>query len=132
MQNQIVVRYQDGRFLKGVTTDFIAGKEVFHVTETASSAAKPVEVQVSDLKAVFFVKDLVGNPDHKEQLAFDPSKPVAGRKIYVLFKDGERIVGLTQGYKPGRAGFFLVPADPRSNNERIYIVTSSTQEIKFL
>lgn len=132
MQNQIVVRFLDGRSLKGFTTDFIAGKEVFHVTETASSSIKPVEVQVSKLKAVFFVKDLVGNADYKERLAFDPSKPAPGRKIYVLFKDGERIVGLTQGYKPGRAGFFLVPADPLSNNERIYIVTSSTQEIKFL
>jgi hypothetical protein len=132
MQNQIVVRYKDGRILKGITTDFIAGKEAFHVSETASAAAKPVEVQVADLKAVFFVKDLVGNADHKERLDFDPSKPAPGRKIYVLFKDGERIVGLTQGYKPGRVGFFLVPADPLSNNDRIYIVTSSTQEIKFL
>ena len=132
MQNLIVVRYRDGRFLKGFTTDFIAGKEFFHITETASASAKPIEVQVSELKAVFFVKDLAGNADHKERLAFDPSKPVAGRKIYVHFKDGERIVGLTQGYKPGRSGFFLVPADPLSNNDRIYIVASATQEIKFL
>ncbi|NJD61787.1 MAG: hypothetical protein FIA93_03610 [Deltaproteobacteria bacterium] len=132
MQNRIVVRYQDGRLLKGITTDFIAGKEAFHVTETASPSAKPVEVQVSKLKAVFFVKDLLGNAHHKERLDFDPSKPAPGRKIFVQFKDGERIVGLTQGYKPGRDGFFLVPADPLSNNERIYVVTSSTQEIKFL
>jgi len=132
MQNKIVVRYQDGRILKGFTTDFIAGKENFHITATASASAKPFEVQVSKLKAVFFVKDLVGNANHKEKLTFDPSKPAPGLKIYVRFKDGERIVGVTQGYKPDRPGFFLVPADPLSNNERIYVVTSATQEIKFL
>lgn len=132
MQNKVVVRFRDGRLLKGFTADFIAGKELFHVAETASALDKPVEVHLSDLKAVFFVKDLGGNPEHKERLSFDPSKRVPGRKIFVLFKDGEQIVGLTQAYQPGRPGFFLVPADPVSNNVRIYIVSSATQEIKFL
>lgn len=132
MQNRIVIRYQDGRKLKGFTGDFIAGKEFFHITETGVLSEKPVEVRVSELKAVFFVKDLEGNATYEEQKAFDPSKPIAGRKIYVRFNDGEQIVGFTQGYKPGRAGFFLVPADPLSNNDRIYIVCSATQKIKFL
>lgn len=132
MQNKVVARFQDGRLLKGFTGDFIAGKEVFHIAETASTSAKPVEVHVSELKAVFFVRDLVGNAEHNERLSFDPSKPVQGRKIYVHFKDGERCVGSTQGYEPGRPGFFLVPADPLSNNERMYVVSSATQEIKFL
>jgi len=117
---------------KGFTGDFIAGKEFFHVTETATSSEKPAEVRVSDLKAVFFVKDLAGNPDYKEQNTFEPSKPVAGRKIYVRFNDGEQIVGFTQAYKPGRAGFFMVPADPLSNNDRIYVICSAAREIKFL
>lgn len=132
MQNRIVIRYADGRTLKGFTTDFIAGKDFFHITATGSASDKPTPVSVSDLKAIFFVKDLVGNAKHKERNAFDPSKPVAGRKISVRFKDGEQIVGLTQGYKPGRAGFFMVPADPLSNNERIYVVCSAAQEISFL
>jgi len=132
MQNLIVIRYQDGRSLKGFTGDFIAGKDFFHVIKTVTSTEKSVEVRVSELKAVFFVKDLAGNAAYEEQKDFDPSKPVAGRKISVRFNDGEQIVGFTQGYKPGRAGFFLVPADPLSNNDRIYVVCSAAQEIKFL
>ncbi len=132
MQNRIVIRYIDGRILKGFTSDFIAGKDVFHFTTSGLPTDKPVQVDVCALKAIFFVKDHVGNAEHKEQNAFDPSKPVAGRKISVRFKDGEEIVGLTQGYKPGREGFFMVPADPRSNNERIYVVCSAAMEIKFI
>ena len=132
MQNRIVIRYQDGRLLKGFTGDFIAGKEIFHISQTATSADKPVEVRVSELKGVFFVKELAGNPSYDERKEFDPAKPAAGRKIYVRFKDGEQLVGITQGYQPGRPGFFVVPADPLSNNDRIYVVASATEEIKFL
>ena len=52
--------------------------------------------------------------------------------MQVTFKDGEVLVGTTQGYQPGRPGFFLLPADPRSNNERCYIVTSATQTVTFV
>lgn len=132
LQNRIVIRYIDGRVLKGFTSDFIAGKDFFHYTEKGLPTDKPVQIEVSALKAIFFVKDHAGNPQHKERNAFDPSRPVAGRKISVRFRDGEEIVGLTQGYKPGRAGFFMVPADPLSNNERIYVVCSAAVDIKFV
>jgi hypothetical protein len=132
MQNRIVARYLDGRILKGFTADFKAGKEIFHITETSSTSVKPVEIRVSELKAVFFVKELAGNVAYKERKVFDPSKPVAGRKIQVQFNDGELIVGTTTGYQPGRTGFFVIPADPLSNNERIYVISSATQEIKLL
>jgi hypothetical protein len=132
MRNRIVARYLEGRVLKGFTVDFMAGKEIFHITEASSTSGKPVKVLVSELKAVFFVKDLVGNPAYTDRKVFDPSRPVAGRKIEVQFRDGEQIVGTTTGYQPGRTGFFLIPADPLSNNERVYVVSSATQEIRFL
>jgi hypothetical protein len=31
-----------------------------------------------------------------------------------------------------RAGFFLLPADQRSNNERCYVVAAATREISLL
>jgi hypothetical protein len=44
-----------------------------------------------------------------------------GRKIGVVFKDGEVLVGTTQGYDRSRPGFFVVPADAESNDERVYV-----------
>jgi hypothetical protein len=131
--NNVVARLTDGRVVKGFTNDFLPGKDRFHLAlAQAPTGSKPVEIQVKDLKALFFVKDFAGNPQHDEHKEFDPSRPPAGRKIAVLFRDGELLVGTTQGYQPGRPGFFLLPADPKSNIERCYVVASAAQKISFI
>jgi small nuclear ribonucleoprotein (snRNP)-like protein len=133
MQNKIVVRYQDGRILKGTTGDFLPTKPVFHVSAIdAPRDAKPVQVQVADVKAIFFVKDFVGNAERKKTQEFQAGKPVVGRKIRVIFQDGETLVGTTQGYDASRPGFFVVPADPASNNERCFVVTAATRQVSFI
>ena len=90
-----------------------------------------MEVRVADLKALFFVKDFGGDPTHHDLKAFDPARPQAGRKIVVTFTDGEVMVGTTQGYDPARPGFFVVPADPGSNNDRCFVVTAAVKQVKF-
>jgi hypothetical protein len=131
--NRVVVRFADGGLVKGTTSDFLPGRETFHVSEAlAAPGAAAVEIRMRDLKAVFFVKDYAGDPKHVEKKQFDPSRPPAGRRIRVVFKDGEVFVGTTQGYQPDRPGFFVVPADPTANTERCYVVTASTNEVSFL
>ena len=131
--NKVVARFRDGSMVKGVTSNFLPAKDRFHVSVAAAPAgSKPVEIELKDLKALFFVKDFAGNPQHAEQKEHDPDHPPVGRRIRVAFKDGEELVGTTQGYQPGRPGFFLVPADAGSNIERCYVVSASTREIAFL
>jgi hypothetical protein len=131
--NKVVARFADGRLLKGMTADFVPAKDLFHVTPAmAPPGTKPLEVRTSDLKALFFVKDFGGDPDYAERKEFDPSRPVAGRRIRVVFEDGEVLVGVTQGYQPGRSGFFVEPADPRSNNDRCYVVATATRSVAFI
>lgn len=133
IQNKIVVRYADGRLEKGITSDFFPNKDTFHVQPHAQGPnAKPVEVRISELKAIFFVKNFAGNRDHREKNEFEPGKNVLGRKIQVVFKDGEILVGTTTGYQPDRSGFFIVPADSQSNMERCYVVTKATRDVKFI
>ena len=129
LPNRIVARYADGRMLKGTTQDFAPAKDSFHVIGS-EGGARPVKVVVSELKAVFFVKSLVGNAAYHEVKEFDG--PTSGRKVQVTFKDGEVLVGSTQAYQADRPGFFMVPADPQSNNDRIYIVASAVQKVTFL
>ena len=130
--NKVVARFTDGRTLRGLTYDFEASKASFHIIEAdAAPGTRPVEVQLQELKAVFFVKDFAGDPQHKERKEFDPAHPPLGRKIRVVFKDGETLVGVTPGYQSGRAGFFLLPADADSNTQRCYVVASSAQSILF-
>lgn len=130
--NRVVARFQDGRMLKGFTTDFLATKDRFHlVVEGSSPGTKPAEVIVAELKALFFVKSFTGNPEHEEPSEF-PDRTAAGRRIRIIFKDGEIMAGTTQGFDRARPGFFVVPVDFRSNNERCFVVTAATDKVLFL
>jgi hypothetical protein len=130
--NKVVARFADGHMVKGMTADFFPNKDSFHVSPAGVDGTGPVEIRTLDLKALFFVKSFEGDPDYAERKVFDPSRPPAGRRIRVAFKDGEVLVGTTTGYQPGRPGFFLEPADANSNNERCYVIASSAGDISFL
>jgi hypothetical protein len=131
--NQIVARFQDGRMLKGFTTDFLPSRDRFHiVTENSPPGVKPAEVVLAELKALFFVKSFKGNPEHEEPSEFPEDKAVVGRRIRVIFKDGEILAGTTQGFDRSRPGFFVTPVDSRSNNERCFVVTAATDKVLFL
>jgi len=133
MNNKVVARFADGRIIKGTTNDFGPAKTSFHVAPAdAPPNSRPLSVDVKDLKALFFVKDFAGRPAYNERNEFDASRPVLGRKIKVIFKDDEVLVGVTQGYQPGRPGFFMVPADQDSNIDRCFVVSASAREIALL
>ena len=133
ISNKIVIRYIDGRVEKGITTDFFPNRDFFHIQlQKAGPDARPLEIHVQELKAVFFVKDYEGNRDYNDKKEFEPGKNVAGRKIQVVFADGELMVGTTTGYQPDRTGFFVVPADMKSNIERCFVVMKATREVKFI
>ena len=128
--NRIVAHFQDGRVMKGFTTDFLPAKSQFHMTlEEQGGATKPVEVHLPELKALFFVKSFAGDPEH--QRSNEPGQGGAGRRLRVVFKDGEVIVGTTQGYDRSRPGFFVIPVDT-GNNERCFVVAAATQEVTFI
>jgi len=133
IQNKIVVRYQDGRVSKGYTNNFMPNKDFFHLVPLdAPAGSKPLEVNVNILKAVFFVKDFTGDSKFQEKKTFDTAKPVVGKKIKVVFLDGEELIGTTQGYQPGRPGFFVFPVDPQSNQDRAFVFTAATREVSFI
>ncbi len=127
MQFQVVVHFADGRILKGHATDFFPNKETFHLNEKGSGETS--EIKISELKGVFFVKTFAGNPAHHERKDFE--RPGMGKRIQVKFKDGEMLIGYTSGYSPDRAGFFVFPADPESNNEKVFVVMAATESVSF-
>lgn len=128
---KVVARFSDGRIIKGTTSDFVPEADRFHVdVETVPEGSRAVEVEIRDLKALFFVKDLQGDPQHGEKKEFDPSYPQVGTRIRVVFDDGKVLVGTRDGYHP--QGFFLVPVDARSNIERCWVALGAVQETAFL
>ena len=130
---KIVVRYTDGRVLRGYTHDFFPNKSLFHLKLIADgNKNKVIEVHIKELKAVFFVKDFFGNPSYNEEKDFEEGKNPHGRKIEVTFKDGEILSGSTVGYDPNRPGFFIFPVDPRSNNLKIFVISTSVTKVRYL
>lgn len=133
MNNKVVARFVDGRTIKGTTVDFLPGKDAIHVIESNSPAdAIAIPIRMRELKALFFVKDLVGDPQRSKAREPGPARPSAGRAIKVVFNDGEVLVGTTTGFQYGRPGFFVEPEDASANEERCYVLVAATQEITLL
>ena len=131
--NKIVAHFKDGQVAKGLTVDFNPAKERFHLLdENGVMDAPKREIAVADLKGLYFVRDLEGDLGHAKSNIFDPQDLTPGSRIRVTFRDGEIMQGITQGYTPGRPGFFMVPADRRSNTQRCYVNTSAAKDIVFL
>jgi hypothetical protein len=129
---KVVVRYIDGRVLKGSTHDFFPNKDRFHLFLPTNSGEQCVEISLKDLKAVFLARDFVGDPEYAEHKKYMNGEKTTGRKLEVTFQDGEVMVGSTLGYDRNRPGFFLLPADPKSNNVRIFVVASAAKQVRQL
>jgi hypothetical protein len=126
--NRVVVAFLDGRRLKGYVFNFSALKESFRLFPNQPEDQKTgTDVLMKDLKAVFFVKDFVGNRDYKEAPSTNGVKH--GRKAVVTFKDGEELSGATEAYNPQKLGFFMFPLDPSSNNLRIFVVNKNVRQV---
>jgi hypothetical protein len=114
---KIVVHFRDGKLIKGFSNDFFPNKSHFHMTTDFSE--ETLQVSVASLKAIFFVKDFEGDPEFGERKGFMEGQKTQGRKVRVIFQDN-------------RQGFFLTPADPQSNNDRVFVVSAATSDIEFI
>jgi hypothetical protein len=130
ISNVVVARFQDGRVVKGITNDFSPNRPLFHVDP--QDGAKAVEIRTRQLKALFFVASLQGNRERQDARGFiaGPAETPQGKKIAVRFRDGELLCGYTLTWTPERDGFFMFPADSGTNNQRIFVITAATLEIK--
>ena len=117
---RVIVRFLDGRILKGTTEDFAPGVRDFTLRPLGKHTA--LQIRVAGLKAIFYVKYFDGRPFYTERKSIYGQRRPDARKVTVHFSDGEHICGWTQIEHPDAAGFFLYPGDRDSNNERIYVV----------
>ena len=125
--NKVVASFKDGTVMKGHTSDFFPNRKGFH---PELPGGERVTIDTEKLKAIFFVKDFTGDQNRKD--VYHDAISGGGRKIQVKFKDGELVIGYSQGYSPDRLGFFIIPANIQNNNERIFVVNSATEEVVFL
>lgn len=120
----IVARRLDGRLSKGRVMSFEPATEIVVAREDGFVDRVPA----AELKAVFFVKDLKGDPRRDDRRSYRDSQ-LLGRRIWVEFRDGEPMAGWSQSYRRGCEGFYLFPTDPDSNIEMAWIYSHATRSV---
>ena len=117
--------------VKGYSYDFSADAGNFQLYPLGGeSKRRTIRARLQDLKAVFFVRDFVGNSQYADRKAFAGGERPLGRKVEVVFTDGEVLTGYTLGYGRERLGFFLFPTDARSNNLRVFVVAEAVRDLR--
>ena len=135
LKKKAIVRYQNGEIIKGWVEDFRPDRDSFILFPLIEySEEERIEIEFSSLKAVFFVKDFIGDKDYKKvrTFNFDLKITPSQRKLIVNFKDGEHLYGTSHNYGRYEVGFFMYPTDPKDNSERIFVVNSAVESVRLM
>jgi hypothetical protein len=82
------------------------------------AGSAPERIPANRVKAIFFMAT-----------AGAKVTTPTGQKVRVTFNDGRQVAGFSTDFKGTEPGFFLTPADTRTNTARIYIYRSSVQSV---
>ncbi len=132
-KKKVVIKYQNGEIIKGWVEDFRLDRESFILFPLIEySQEERMEINFNALKAVFFVKDFLGDKNYKKikTLNVDFKITPSQRKLIVNFVNGEHLYGTSHNYGRHKVGFFMYPIDPKDNSERIFVVNSAVKSVR--
>jgi hypothetical protein len=115
-EHRVIVHTAEGQVRRGVVRDLDLMDSVISLELQPGAPAE--RLSSSRLKAIFFMN----------ARGETPSAPT-GEKIRVTFNDGRQLFGFSTDHRGDEPGFFLVPADNRTNTARIYVYRSSVQGV---
>ncbi len=129
MEDKVVAHLRNGKIHKGITHDFDPDQPAFHLLP-AEGGGIPMRLAIDEMKALFYVKDFLGNKEFVARRRFE-SVGSEQRKVIVTFSDGEVIFGTTRSAEDRPSGFFIAPSDPDDNNARIFVVRASVRTLQY-
>jgi hypothetical protein len=129
--NRLVVRYLDGRLLKGYSRAFQPTRGTIDLwSEPGGPTESRITISLAHLKAVFFVHDFEGESSYVVQPSTQEVATV-GRRITITFVDGEVLQGTTLSYGQGGPGFFVSPVDSKTNNMKMFVLSGAIRHVQF-
>ena len=134
-RKEVVVKYQNGEIIKGWVEDFRLDRVSFTFLPLIEyNEEERMEINFDSLKAVFFVKDFIGDKNYKKVRTFNVDFNItpSQRKLIVNFEDGEHLYGTSHSYGRSKVGFFIYPVDPKDNNERIFVIHSAIESVRLM
>jgi hypothetical protein len=115
-EHRVIIHTVEGQVKRGVIRDVDLLDEAIALEQ--QTGFTPERIPGKRVKAIFFM------------LPAGARQPQAdGQKIRVTFNDGRQVAGFSRDFKSGGQGFFLIPADNRTNTARIFVYRSSVQAV---
>jgi len=115
-EHRVIIHTVEGQVKRGAIRDVDLLDEVIPLEQQTGFA--PERIPIQRVKAIFFMLATGSRPPQPE-----------GQKIRVTFNDGRQVAGFSHDYKGTRGGFFVIPADTRTNTSRIFIYRASVQAV---
>ncbi|HZH03934.1 MAG TPA: hypothetical protein VEY30_09130, partial [Myxococcaceae bacterium] len=115
-EHRVILHMLEGQVKRGLLRDVDLSLQTIPL-ETQNSAL-PENVSAERIKAVFFML-----------AAGDSPPPGAGRKVRVTFQDGRQLSGFSEDFRNSALGFFIIPAETRTNTARIFIYRTSIRAL---
>jgi hypothetical protein len=115
-EHRVVVHTLDGEVLRGTLTD--SDLEAPELELDTGGPGLTTQVISAGVKAIFFML-APGEP---------PPTP-GGKRVRVAFRDGRQVAGFSPDYQEGGVGFFMIPADTRTNTGRIWVYHSAVKQV---
>jgi hypothetical protein len=114
--HRVVVHTIDGQVKRGLLTD--ASLDAADLALDTQGPAGLDVVATAGIKAIFFM------------LASGERAPAPeGTKVRVTFRDGRQVAGFSPDYQEGSFGFFMIPADTRTNTGRIWVYQAAVRTV---
>jgi len=127
---RVIAKYRTGHMIRGFVENFNPDRTECNI-QLVDEPDQRALVHLDELKAVFFVKTFEGDPHYKERKTFKRGDDTAGRRVRIKFYDGEAMAGTTSTLNRDRIGFFITPADDKSNNRKVFVIFTATTSIEF-
>jgi hypothetical protein len=131
MEHKVVAHFLNGQLVKGSSTSMALDRPTCHVMTRDHGV---VLVTLSELKALFFEKDLEGNRTYRDHQVIGSSdrRATGAKRLQITFRDGEELMALAPTYEGTRPFFYVLPADPNSNNVRILVNRKAVASVVIL
>ncbi|UCD57090.1 MAG: VWA domain-containing protein [Candidatus Hydrogenedentota bacterium] len=129
---QIVVKYLDGRVLKGTPTSWDIESDEFSLLprDALPRSNEEILVAFADLKAVYFVRDFDRQIGKKR---VPPASRIRGAHMRLAFHDGEEMEGYTlENYEPSSTRFYFLPSDQLGNTISLVVERQHLRKAEML
>jgi hypothetical protein len=114
--HRVVLHTSDGQVKRGLLVDALLDAPTLPLRPQGPGG--PEEIPTDGIKAIFFM------------LAPGEKAPApAGKKVRVTFRDGRQVAGFSPDYQEGLVGFFMIPADTRTNTGRIWVYQAAVKTV---